>query len=393
MPAPCAGIFHFAHGLCDTNRRRAFPGGCISRFDKRTPPHKIAKNDTCVSHHGTLETREGDGPGDVALAAVVADRMKKIALEEHFLAPGFEQYWLKTVEDVDPALYGLVLSRLNDFGEQRLQAMETSGIETAILSLAGPGVQVERDVATATKSARTANDFLAEQVQKHPNRYRGFAHLAVQDAKAAADELERCVRDLKFCGAMINGHTHGLYLDDPATYPLWERAEALGVVIYLHPGDPISPMPVLDGYRGLKRATWEWTVETGSHALRMVFSGLFDRFPKAKLALGHLGETLPYQLWRFDSRAKLYGVKLKKRPSDYIRENVVVTTSGMFSFEPIDCALKALGRENVMYSADYPFENPAEAGAFMDELPLDARVVEDIAYNNASRLFGIGRVS
>jgi 2,3-dihydroxybenzoate decarboxylase len=171
---------------------------------------------------------------------------------------------------------------------------------------------------------------------------------------------------------------------------LWERAEALGVPLYLHPADPVTPMPALEGYRGLKRATWEWTVETGTHALRLVFSGLFDRFPKAKLALGHLGETLPYQLWRFDSRAKLYGVKLNKRPSDYIRENIVVTTSGMFSFEPIDCAIKALGRENVMFSADYPFENPAEAGAFMQELPLDASLLQDIAYNNASRLFRIG---
>lgn len=316
--------------------------------------------------------------------------MKRIALEEHFMVPGFEPYWLKTVEDIEPARYAQVLARLNDFGEQRLSAMDTSGIGMAVLSLAGPGVQIEPDAAKATKLAREANDFLATQMQKQPDRYRGFAHLAVQDAKAAADELERCVRDLKFSGAMINGHTNGQYLDHPDTYPLWERAEALGVPLYLHPADPITPMPALDGYRGLKRATWEWTVETGTHALRIVFSGLFDRFPKAKLALGHLGETLPYQLWRFDSRAKLYGVQLKKRPSDYIRENIVVTTSGMFSFEPIDCALKALGRENVMYSADYPFENPAEAGAFMNELPLDPAVLEDISYNNAARLLRIG---
>jgi 2,3-dihydroxybenzoate decarboxylase len=316
--------------------------------------------------------------------------MKKIALEEHFLAPGFEPYWLKTVEDVDPQLYGQVLARLNDFGEQRLAAMDKTGIEVSVLSIAGPGVQIEPDAAKATKIAREGNDFLAKEIQKRPDRYRGFAHLAAQDAKAAADELERCVRNLKFCGAMINGHTNGQYLDHPANYPLWERAEALGVPLYLHPADPVTPMPALEGYRGLKRATWEWTVETGTHALRLVFSGLFDRFPRAKLALGHLGETLPYQLWRFDSRAKLYGVKLKKRPSDYIRENIVVTTSGMFSFEPIDCAIKALGRENVMFSADYPFENPAEAGAFMQELPLDAGLLKDIAYNNASRLFRIG---
>jgi 2,3-dihydroxybenzoate decarboxylase len=336
-----------------------------------------------------IAVRAQGGDGSLRHAAS-ASHMKRIALEEHFMAPGFEPYWLKTVEDVEPARYAQVLARLNDFGEQRLAAMDTSGIGMAVLSLAGPGVQIEPDKAKATKLARQGNDFLATQMQKKPDRYLGFAHLAVQDAKAAADELERCVRDLKFSGAMINGHTNGQYLDHPDTFPLWERAEALGVPIYIHPADPITPMPALDGYRGLKRATWEWTVETGTHALRIVFSGLFDRFPKAKLALGHLGETLPYQLWRFDSRAQLYGVKLKKRPSDYIRENLVVTTSGMFSFEPIDCALKALGRENVMYSADYPFEDPAEAGAFMDELPLDRGVIEDISYNNAARLLRVG---
>jgi 2,3-dihydroxybenzoate decarboxylase len=316
--------------------------------------------------------------------------MKKIALEEHFLAPGFEEYWLKTVEDVDPALYGPVVKRLNDFGEERLQSMDGAGIEIAVLSLAGPGVQIEKDVATATRKAREANDFLAEQIRKQPKRYAGLAHLAVQDAKAAADELERCVRELGFSGAMINGHTNGLYLDDPSVYPLWERAEELGVVLYIHPADPVTQMPALDGYRGLKRATWEWTVETGTHALRIVFSGLFDRFPRAKLVLGHLGETLPYQLWRFDSRAKLYGVKLKRNPSDYIRNNIAVTLSGMFSAEPLNCAIAALGHQNVMFSADYPFENAAEAGAFMDEVPLDPTVRHAIAYGNAARLLHLG---
>src|SRR6187551_2532812 len=262
--------------------------------------------------------------------------VKKIALEEHFLDPATEPYWRPTMVDVAPAKTAQLYSALTDFGEQRLKMMEQHGIARAILAIAGPGVQVERDTAKAVHAARASNDFLAREIQKRPDRYSGFAHLAMQDAKAAADELERCVRDLKFCGAMINGHTNGRYLDDPANYPLWERAEALGAIIYLHPADPVTPMPALDGYRGLKRATWEWTVETGTHALRLVFSGLFDRFPRAKLALGHLGETLPYQLWRFDSRAELYGVKLKRQPSDYIRDNIVVSTSGMFSFEPID---------------------------------------------------------
>lgn len=312
--------------------------------------------------------------------------VKKIALEEHFLAPGFDEYWLKTVEDVDPKLYGQVLARLKDFGDLRLEAMDKAGIERSVLSLAGPGVQAEHDVAKATRKAIEANDFLAAEIRKNPTRYSGFAHIALQDPAAAANELERCVKQLGFAGCMINGHTNGQYLDDPALYPFWERAEALGAIVYLHPADPVSPFAVLEGYKGLKRATWEWTLETGSHALRMVFGGLFDRFPKATLALGHLGETLPYLLWRFDSRAKLYGVKLNRQPSDYIKTNMVVTLSGMFSAEPLNCAIAALGHEHVMFSADYPFESTEEAAHFMDSVPLDAKLREDIACNNAKKL-------
>ena len=182
------------------------------------------------------------------------------------------------------------------------------------------------------------------------------------------------MRELKFCGAMINGHTNGQYLDHPSLAPFWERAEALQATIYIHPTDPVTPAPVLDGHDGLRRATWEWGFETGSHALRLVFTGLFDRFPRARLALGHLGETLPYLLWRFDSRAKLYGVKLKKQPSDYIRENMVVTNSGMYSAEPLACALAALGHDRVMFGADYPFEAAHEGGEFLDRTPLDDAV-------------------
>src|SRR5580693_10404643 len=245
--------------------------------------------------------------------------VRKIALEEHFLAPDHEAYWRTTVGNIDPKHAANLLARLTDFGEQRLQSMDQAGIARSVLSIAGPSVQIERDVATATRVAREANDFLAGEIGKRPDRYSGFAHLGMQDPRGAADELERCMRDLKFCGAMINGHTHGQYLDHPSLYPFWERAEALGAVIYLHPADPPAAMPVLDGTYGLKRATWEWGVETGSHALRLVFGGHFDRFPGAVLGLGHLGETLPYLLWRFDSRAKFYGIKLKRAPSDYIR--------------------------------------------------------------------------
>jgi 2,3-dihydroxybenzoate decarboxylase len=312
--------------------------------------------------------------------------VEKIALEEHFLCPGFEDYWQPTVGDVDPAIYRQVVARLSDFGEMRLAAMDQAGIARAVLSLAGPGVQAERDPRTACRKAREANDALAREIEKRPDRYSGFAHLPVQDPATAADELERCVRELKFCGAMINGHTNGQYLDDPSLQPLWERAQALAAPIYLHPTDPVTPSRALDGYKGLRRATWEWGFETGSHALRLVFGGLFDRFPNAKVILGHLGETLPYLLWRFDSRAKLYGIKLAKPPSQYIRENIAVTTSGMCSAEPLACAISALGRQRVMFAADYPFESTHEAAHFIDEVALEDNVRKDICFNNAMRL-------
>jgi 2,3-dihydroxybenzoate decarboxylase len=315
--------------------------------------------------------------------------VQKIALEEHFLSPGLVDYWKPTMTEVPPAFAEHLFKRLTDFSGARLETMDKAGIAKSVLAVSGPGVQAERDPAVATRKAREANDFLAQEIHKRPDRYAGFAHIAVQDARSAADELERCMRDLKFCGAMINGHTNGLYLDDRSLDPFWERAEALGAVVYIHPTDPVAPAPVLNGVPALRRATWEWGFETGSHALRLVFSGLFDRFPKARVALGHMGETLPYLLWRFDSRAKLYGVKLAKAPSQYIKENVWVSVSGVFAAEPLRCAVDALGRDRVMFAADYPFENAEEAGHFMDSVAIEEPLRADVAYNNAAKLLGI----
>lgn len=315
--------------------------------------------------------------------------VQKIALEEHFLAPGYEAYWRPTVGNIEPSHAANLLSRLTDFGEMRLQSMDQAGIAKSVLSIAGPGVQSERDAATATRAARAANDFLAGEIARRPGRYAGFAHLAMQDAKAAAAELERCMRELKFAGAMINGHTNGRYLDHPSLYPFWERAQALGAPIYIHPTDPVAQSPALEGVAGLRRATWEWGFETGSHALRLVFSGHFDRFPGAKVMLGHLGETLPFLLWRFDSRAKLYGIKLDRAPSDYIRQNIAVTTSGMCSAEPLNCSLAALGTDRVMFAADYPFESAQEAGEFLDHVKLAEPLRADIAFNNAARYLSL----
>jgi 2,3-dihydroxybenzoate decarboxylase len=320
--------------------------------------------------------------------------VQKIALEEHFLAPGFEDYWNPTAADLPAAKREQMWSRLTDFGERRLAVMDRAGIARAVLGLAGPGVQAERDTATAIRRAREANDFLAGEIEKRPNRYGGFAHLALQDAAAAADELQRCIDQLKFHGAMINGHTNGRYLDDPALYPFWERAEALAAPIYLHPADPPALFPALAGHKGLRRATWEWTIETGTHALRLIFGGTFDRFPHAQLVLGHLGETLPFLLWRLDSRAgpDFYAIKLDKRPSEYIKDNIMVTTSGMCSAEPLACTIDALGHDHVMFASDYPFESADEASHFIDTAPLADDVRHAICFDNAAGIFGSRRI-
>jgi 2,3-dihydroxybenzoate decarboxylase len=315
--------------------------------------------------------------------------MKKIALEEHFMTPDMLDYWAPTMVSVPPALTAKLQRQLLDFGEERLSIMDEGEQDIAILSLAGPGIQAEPDPAVAVRRAALCNDELAVEIQKNPARYGGFAHLPMQDPTAAADELERCVRDLGLIGAMIDGQTHGHYMDEDQYSVFWERAEALDAPIYLHPGDPISPMPALLGHPKLLRATWEWGVETATHALRLVFSGTFDRYPGARLILGHLGETLPYLLWRFDSRVEtLYGrsESMKLLPSEYIRRNITLTTSGMCSKGPLVCAIDAMGEDNIMFSVDYPFEIAQTAYDFMNGVDLPAPLKQKLAYDNAKRI-------
>ena len=315
--------------------------------------------------------------------------MKKIALEEHFMSPGLEEYWRPTMSLVPPEVFKPIYARLTSFGDLRLGELDAAGIAKSVLGVAGPGVQIEPDAARATYKAAESNDFLAAEIQKRPDRYDGFAHIALQDPKAAAAELERCVK-MGFKGAMINGQTLGHYLDERRFDPFWAKAEELDAPIYLHPADPARMYDGYGDYKVLMRATWGWGVETGTHALRIVFGGVFERFPKATLILGHCGESLPFMLWRFDSRAKaLYGVKMKKDVSQFIIDNIAVTISGMYSREPVDCSIAALGRSRVMFSADYPFESIKDAAGFMDDVEMAGDLREDVAWRNAARLLKI----
>ncbi|MGU3494797.1 amidohydrolase family protein [Xanthobacteraceae bacterium A53D] len=317
--------------------------------------------------------------------------MTKIALEEHFLTPALVPHMRAAMPNVPPGGAEALTDLMLDFGERRLQAMDTAGVDIAVLSISGPGVQAEPDPRLAVKLAIEANDLLAAEVRKQPARYRGFAHLPMQDVAAAIAELERSIGELGFVGAMVNGHTNGVYLDDPRYDPFWERLEALDAPLYIHPTDSFVLPYVLQGAPELLKPTWEWNFETSSHFLRLLFSGVFDRFPKLKIVLGHMGETLPYHLWRFDSRAALIAGKrpLKEVPSFYLKRNLYVTTSGQFDNVPLLAALSALGDERVLFSIDYPYEDSALAGRFLDEAPLDAATRQKVAGGNAMAIMKI----
>ncbi|KND19513.1 amidohydrolase [Pannonibacter phragmitetus] len=313
----------------------------------------------------------------------------KIALEEHFMHPDFFDYFGTTAINISPDLFGKAREALLDFGERRLTAMDEAGITKAVLSLAGPGVQAEKRMDTAVKLARQVNDHLAAEMAKQPARYGGFAHLAMQDPAAAADELERCVRDLGMQGAMINGQTGGTYLDDDRYSVFWERVSDLAVPVYIHPNNPPETVHMYSGHPELFGPVWSWTVETATHALRLVFSGTFDRFPNARLILGHLGETLPYLLWRLDSRWEISNrgaMRLEHAPSRYFRNNIWVTTSGMCSDAPLRCALDMLGADRVLFSADYPFESAREAGEWIEAAPISDIERRAVCHDNAASL-------
>lgn len=309
--------------------------------------------------------------------------------------PGFESLWGFYLLNPSPRI-GEIISRMQDLGERRLRDMDETGIARQILSLTAPGVQIfDRDTAVAL--ARSTNDQLAESIRKYPDRFSGLAAVAPQDPKAAAHELERGVRTLGLKGAIINSHTRGEYLDDPKFWEIFEAAEALNVPIYLHPTTPPSRMigPFLD--RGLDGAIFGFAVETGLHMLRIVVSGVFDRFPKLRIIAGHLGEGLPYWLFRIDfmharmvAANRYSGVlKLEKKPSDYLKENFYVTTSGMAWQPPILYAQSVLGVDRVLYAMDYPYQFVPEEVQVTDSLPISDADKKMLYQTNAERVFSL----
>jgi len=317
-----------------------------------------------------------------------APRLELIEVEGH----NEERLWLN--EEMF-ALRTHTLEPLLDFEEARLAEMDSAGISVQVLTLGGPGCE-PFEPSEGVEMARKTNDVLGKVIKKHPNRFVGLAALAPQDPDKAADELERCVRELNFKGAKINSNVQDEYLDDPKFWCIFEKAEELDVPIYLHPRLPSTRMigPYADYGYGLAGAALGFAAETQLHAYRLIYSGLFDRYPRLRILLGHMGEGLPYWMFRMDYpwRKRSGGSTiLSRKPSEYVSTNFIMTTSGMFFLPAFMCAYLALGAENIVFATDYPFEKSKQAGEFMERLPVCEADKEKICHINAEKLLKLNQ--
>ena len=311
--------------------------------------------------------------------------INKIALEEHFsireLLPTSE-----ALEFFDPQVLDVIEPLLLELAETRLANMDNAGIEIAVLSQTAPGIQAISDSSEASTMARHANDALHTSIALQPQRFRGFAALNLQDIDAACAELKRCVNELGFVGALVNGCTQGEYLDNPRLDPLWLTLEQLDVPLYLHPGlptnQPASMVKELDG------ATWGWSFDTATHALRLIVKGVFEKHPNAKVILGHMGENLPFYLWRLDSRysSTRYRNDIGTTPSAVFRQNFFITTSGVCDDAALQCSIATLGPDRIMFSTDYPYEDIELAGRWIDQAMIDPLAKTMICRDTARRL-------
>ena len=280
--------------------------------------------------------------------------------------------------------------RLFDLGELRLAEMDEAGIDVQVISHGAPSVQ-RLDAETSVWMARGANDRLAEAIKAHPDRFAGFAALPTPDPEAAAAELDRAVTTLGFKGAMIHGLTNGVFLDDRRFWPIFERAQALDVPIYLHPAVPTRSVveayyqEYLQEFPSLLTAAWGFTVETATQAIRMVLSGAFDAYPNLKIILGHMGEGLPFLIWRLDHALGRPG----NRPISFreqFSQHVWITTSGNFSTPALICSMLELGADRIMYSVDWPFVQNPPGSRWLESLQISPEDKAKIAGGNAKRL-------
>lgn len=319
----------------------------------------------------------------------------KIALEEHFAIPD-------TLQDsagfLAESVWTELSARLLDIHEKRLRLMDAHGIEMMLLSLNAPAVQAIADPKKANEIAVKANDYLAEQVAKRPDRFQALAALPMQDPDMAIRELQRCVKDLGFVGSLVNGFSQindlnvAVYYDLKQYWPFWAENEKLDVPFYLHPRNPLpADAKIYDGHPWLLGPTWAFGQETAVHSLRLMASGLFDQHPNLKIVLGHMGEGLPYSMWRVDNRngwvKEPPRYPAKKKLGEYFQNNFWLTTSGNFRTQTLIDAILEIGADRILFSTDWPFENIDHAADWFDVATISEADRIKIGRTNTEKLF------
>ena len=343
------------------------------------------------------------------MAGSPAPMYRRIATEEAFSVPevfAALQDWVADAGTDEPDqdflsflfgqdLPGLqrVRRQLLDLEGERLQIMDDCGVDVHVLSLTAPGVQT-LDSHPAAALASQVNDRLADVIGSHPDRFAGLAAIAPQDPGAAAAEIERAIGDLKLNGIVINSHTRNEYLDDEKFWPIFEAAAGMRAPIYLHPRSPSAQMAQPYKRFGLETGIYGFQAETGLHGIRLICSGVFDRFPDLQIVLGHLGEGIPFWLWRVDYMHPVRSShntrpKLELKPSEYFKRNFMITTSGMNWHPALRFCIEAVGADNIMWAIDYPYQITEGAVEFMNDAPIADEDKHKIFHENAERVFRI----
>jgi 5-carboxyvanillate decarboxylase len=354
-------------------RSQAAGHALLDTLPPRTIPHKVE--------------------GRTNMPAFDPKRYRRIAVEEAYMIPEIAQLESSRVpgRSESSKRRAYIIKSLLDMGDERIKAMDEDGIAMQVCLVAGIGLQ-DIDPVKGNELAALANDRLAEMARKYPTRIAGLAGFAPRDPERAARELERAVKTLGLKGGIVNSHSLGEYLDEKKFWPIFETLQALDVPLYIHPRDPspqkIKPFEVF----GFK-VGWSWAAEVGTHIIRLIGNGVFDRFPRLQIVIGHMGEGLAFFVDRIDNRYfwehEMAAVppRLKRKPSDYIRENIVVTTSGMNYAAPLQLTIQTLGIDNVLFAADYPFETVRDSVEAIDNLALADRDKEKLYSLNAQRVF------
>jgi predicted TIM-barrel fold metal-dependent hydrolase len=338
-------------------------------------------------------------------------RLRKIAIEEHVIDPALVQpyygdsFSAEFAQDessyggFNPEFASTVEARLHDLHHARIEEMDAAGIELAILSHTIGGVEGIPDPAEAVKVATRVNDFLAGEVAASDGRFAGFATLPLQDVDAAVRELHRAVHELGMVGVMVNGFSDladdKLYLDEPRFDPVWAALQELDVPLYLHPRLPARAVQeaVYRGHPELVGAAWGFAPETATHVLRIVYGGVFDRHPGAKLIIGHLGETLPYFAGRIQRAFEYnpYAQRTRLRLQDYLSTNIWVTTSGNFNDQALITSLLTVGGDHILFASDYPYDMSTDAARWIERAPISENDRRKICFDNAATLFRLPR--